>query len=140
MKWRLREGHGEAIYEIGIEDSGFVRGLCKEEMAESLYVVSQLAQKLKATTTVIREAEVPDNKSFNKVRKTVAQVLVRKVVCIRLYKIAKICKCASDHIADTLGITGMHFFHFSKDLQTDQYKCASLCCQENSTNFGLFHI
>ena len=27
MKWRLREGQGEAIYEIGVEDNGLMTGL-----------------------------------------------------------------------------------------------------------------
>lgn len=26
LKWRLREGGGEAIYEIGVEDSGLLAG------------------------------------------------------------------------------------------------------------------
>ena len=26
MKWRLREGQGEAIYEIGVEDNGLMTG------------------------------------------------------------------------------------------------------------------
>ena len=27
MKWRLREGQGEAIYEIGVEDNGLMTGM-----------------------------------------------------------------------------------------------------------------
>lgn len=36
MKWRLEEGLGEAIYEIGVEDNGFLSGLKDNDMNKSL--------------------------------------------------------------------------------------------------------
>ena len=45
MKWRLREGQGEAIYEIGVEDNGLLTGLNKEELQSSLQTVQKMAQK-----------------------------------------------------------------------------------------------
>jgi GTPase len=36
MKWRLEEGLGEAIYEIGVEDNGFLSGLNEHDMNKSL--------------------------------------------------------------------------------------------------------
>lgn len=33
MKWRLAEGQGEALYEIGVEDCGRLAGLTRDEMA-----------------------------------------------------------------------------------------------------------
>ena len=36
MKWRLQEGLGEAIYEIGVGDDGSLYGLTEEEMTKSL--------------------------------------------------------------------------------------------------------
>ena len=36
MKWRLQEGLGEAIYEIGVGDNGSCIGLNEEDLAESL--------------------------------------------------------------------------------------------------------
>jgi GTPase len=36
MKWRLQEGLGEAIYEIGVLDNGILFGLNDEEMNKSL--------------------------------------------------------------------------------------------------------
>ncbi len=36
MNFRLREGNGEAIYFIGVEDNGNPIGLPKEEMTETL--------------------------------------------------------------------------------------------------------
>lgn len=72
MKWRLREGNGEAIYEIGVEDSGILTGLTKRDMTASLQTLKQMALKLGATTTLLRERHL-DNK------KSVAEILVRKV-------------------------------------------------------------
>lgn len=31
MKWRLQEGRGEAVYQIGSEDNGLLVGLAEEE-------------------------------------------------------------------------------------------------------------
>lgn len=36
MKWRLDEGNNEAMYEIGVEDNGFCRGICDTELEETL--------------------------------------------------------------------------------------------------------
>lgn len=72
MKWRLREGHGEAIYEIGVEDTGMLTGLSVDDMKSSLNTLGQMADKLGATTSVLRERSVRKDKM-------VAEVLVRKV-------------------------------------------------------------
>ncbi len=45
MKWRLREGHGEAIYEIGVADSGVLQGLTDQEMEDSLSTLRRMAEK-----------------------------------------------------------------------------------------------
>ena len=43
MKWRLKEGGGEAIYEIGVEDNGTLTGLTKDELEGSLKTIRTLA-------------------------------------------------------------------------------------------------
>lgn len=72
LKWRLREGNGEAIYEIGVEDSGVLAGLTKRDMSASLQTLQQMAQRLGATTTVLRKRLLDNGRS-------VVEVLVRKV-------------------------------------------------------------
>ncbi|KAK7871341.1 hypothetical protein R5R35_007600 [Gryllus longicercus] len=74
MKWRLREGQGEAIYEIGVEDSGVLTGLSEQEMTASLQTLRQMAFKLGATTTVLRERTVDNDNGYR-----ISEVLVRKV-------------------------------------------------------------
>ncbi|UYV79572.1 GTPBP2 [Cordylochernes scorpioides] len=61
MKWRLREGHGEAIYKIGVEDGGLLVGLGPDEMKASLDTLFLMAEKLGATTTILRERAVDGN-------------------------------------------------------------------------------
>ncbi|CAD6186725.1 unnamed protein product [Caenorhabditis auriculariae] len=39
MKWRLREGQGEAIYEVGVEDGGQMSGLSDLELKESIFTL-----------------------------------------------------------------------------------------------------
>lgn len=45
MKWRLQEGRGEAIYEIGVADCGALKGLSEKELDDSLQTLCQMAQK-----------------------------------------------------------------------------------------------
>eukprot|EP01117_Protostelium_nocturnum_P008571 TRINITY_DN3079_c0_g1_i5.p1 TRINITY_DN3079_c0_g1~~TRINITY_DN3079_c0_g1_i5.p1 ORF type:complete len:165 (+),score=68.81 TRINITY_DN3079_c0_g1_i5:297-791(+) len=48
MKWRLTEGMGEAIYEIGVEDDGNPTGLSEVEMAASIKNLEMMAKQLSA--------------------------------------------------------------------------------------------
>ena len=45
MKWRLQEGEGEAIYEIGVADNGMLAGLTEEEMKASLDTLNRMAKE-----------------------------------------------------------------------------------------------
>ena len=45
MKWRLREGQGEAIYEIGVADNGLLRGLSDTEMDDSIATLKKMADR-----------------------------------------------------------------------------------------------
>ena len=45
MKWRLREGDGEAVYEIGVEDNGVMSGLLRDELDSSLNTLRYMASR-----------------------------------------------------------------------------------------------
>ncbi|CAB01578.1 Tr-type G domain-containing protein [Caenorhabditis elegans] len=77
MKWRLREGQGEAIYEIGVEDGGIMSGLTDEELNDSLRTLRTMAQALGASMVILTEKDVTVKGSNS--RRTVVEVLVRKV-------------------------------------------------------------
>ncbi|KAL2737438.1 GTP-binding protein 2 [Vespula maculifrons] len=84
MKWRLREGHGEAIYQIGVEDNGRLTGLSKEELKASLKTLKEMASRLGATTCVLRERVAISKYKNVKEKKCdgerrVAEVLVKKL-------------------------------------------------------------
>ncbi|XP_071833412.1 GTP-binding protein 2-like [Apostichopus japonicus] len=76
MKWRIREGKGEAIYEIGVEDNGMLVGLADEDLTESLTTLERMAKRLGATTVEVRRTTV---ESYNGLNKTACEVLVRRV-------------------------------------------------------------
>nr|XP_039254255.1 GTP-binding protein 2-like [Styela clava] len=78
MKWRLQEGQGEAIYKIGVEDNGICAGLTSDEMKQTMETLNQMASRLGADLSVLREREV-DCEALGE-RKTIAEVLVRKVL------------------------------------------------------------
>jgi len=69
MKWRIAEGGGEAIYELGVDDSGVPTGMSKEELAETLHTLKTMAAKLGASVTMLRQRVG--------ISGTVAEVLVR---------------------------------------------------------------
>ncbi|CAL8297534.1 unnamed protein product [Merluccius merluccius] len=76
MKWRLQEGRGEAVYQIGVEDNGMLVGLSEEDMRTSLKTLHRMAEKVGADITVLREREVDyDSDDPRKI----AEVLIRKV-------------------------------------------------------------
>ncbi|KHJ79295.1 hypothetical protein OESDEN_21062 [Oesophagostomum dentatum] len=53
MKWRLREGQGEAIYEVGVEDGGQMSGLSDVEMEASLTTLRTMASALGASMVIV---------------------------------------------------------------------------------------
>ncbi|KAL9954791.1 hypothetical protein ACROYT_G042368 [Oculina patagonica] len=77
MKWRLQEGDGEAIYEIGVEDNGMFVGLTREELDSSLNTLNVMASKLGAHTTLLRRHVV--EVASDGPGRQVAEVLVRRV-------------------------------------------------------------
>ncbi|XP_067943748.1 GTP-binding protein 2-like [Watersipora subatra] len=72
MKWRLQEGAGEAIYEIGVEDCGIFIGLGPKALESSMETLRRMADRLAASLTVLRETTLEEDRK-------VVEVLVRKV-------------------------------------------------------------
>ncbi len=54
MRYRLREGNGEAFYYIGVEDNGTAKGLKKEEMLSSLKTICLMANNSKADCILLK--------------------------------------------------------------------------------------
>ncbi|XP_052394567.1 GTP-binding protein 2-like [Carassius gibelio] len=75
LKWRLQEGRGEAVYQIGVEDNGLLVGLTEEDMKASLKTLRRMAEKVGADITLLRDREV----DCDRARRKIAEVLVRKV-------------------------------------------------------------
>lgn len=57
-KYRLSEGHGSAIYEIGVADDGSFVGLSPQDMEVSLQTLQRMADFLKADVTILRRVSV----------------------------------------------------------------------------------
>jgi len=55
LKWRIREGHGEAILFLGVKDDGLFVGLTPEEIKLSLQTLEQMSSKIGAKMTVVKE-------------------------------------------------------------------------------------
>mmetsp|Transcript_4704 Transcript_4704/g.6973 ORF Transcript_4704/g.6973 Transcript_4704/m.6973 type:complete len:601 (+) Transcript_4704:122-1924(+) len=76
MKYRLSEGEGEAIYEIGVTDDGIPQGLEEDEYKETLQNIRRMASKLGADVTVLCEKQVTKEEP----KRHCAELLVRKYV------------------------------------------------------------
>lgn len=76
MKWRLREGKGEAIYEIGVGDNGMLVGLANHDLKESLHTLERMAKRLGATTVEVRRTSVDSECGPERIA---CEVLVRRV-------------------------------------------------------------
>lgn len=76
MKWRLEEGQGEAIYEIGVEDNGLLVGLTDVELSASINTLERMAERLGATLTTLRKRDVDNDDGTEK---RALEILVRKV-------------------------------------------------------------
>jgi len=57
LKYRIEEGMGEAVYEVGVMDDGKIVGLSKEDLEKSLEILEKASQKIGAKITVIREVD-----------------------------------------------------------------------------------
>eukprot|EP00116_Pleurobrachia_bachei_P004985 sb/3465247/ len=60
MKWRLREGQGEAVYEIGVKDNGQLAGLSRKEMDDSIKTLNSMATQADAECIVLKEFNIND--------------------------------------------------------------------------------
>ncbi|KAI8844234.1 hypothetical protein BC829DRAFT_446006 [Chytridium lagenaria] len=58
LKWRLAEGGGEAMYEIGVADNGELIGLNPRDLEASLSTLRLMGSKLGADVSLIRKSEV----------------------------------------------------------------------------------
>ena len=58
LKWRLAEGAGEALYEIGVEDGGTLTGLDEEDMAASLDTLRRMSVDANAKMSVLHRCVV----------------------------------------------------------------------------------
>ena len=73
LLWRLNEGGGECLYEIGVDDDWFVRGISEEEMKFSVETLEKMAKQLSAKVSEAFERKTSEKERFAKC------ALVRKI-------------------------------------------------------------
>lgn len=61
LKWRLLEGGGVAVYEVGVLDDGTPLGLDTLSMIDSLRLLSAMAREVNAVTSISRVLLVTDD-------------------------------------------------------------------------------
>ncbi len=78
LLFRLNEGNGRALYLIGVEDSGRVSGLAKEDMLTSLDNFIQMSQIIKCQVEKINVYRIvnKDNRFISSIRISRPQVQI----------------------------------------------------------------
>jgi len=64
MRYRLEEGHGEALYTLGVTDGGGVVGLTASEYKTSQEILEKVAKKNGYAITLVSEHKVDVNKTM----------------------------------------------------------------------------
>ncbi|GJJ07501.1 hypothetical protein Clacol_001703 [Clathrus columnatus] len=59
LKWRLLEGGGQAYYELGVADSGYLIGLSRSDLEASLETLEMMAGEIGASVVIVKEVELP---------------------------------------------------------------------------------
>ena len=71
MNYRLIEGNGEAIYEIGVKDDGFPIGVTDELMKESIKNLEKISKNCNSKYSILSKKEVSKDKF-------VSEILIRR--------------------------------------------------------------
>jgi len=136
MKWRLGEGDGEAIYEIGVEDNGIISGLPKEELESSLTTLRTMAKRLEAETIVLREHTI---EYLNEPYRFAVEVLVRlipdkqeftdiRVACLGNVDVGKstlLSVLSYGDLDDGRGRARLNMFRHLHEIQSGRTSCIS---------------
>lgn len=71
MKLRLREGYGQCIYQIGVEENGIPVGLSEEELKISIASLTEIAESISAKISCFN--------FFKGKQGTVAELLIKQI-------------------------------------------------------------
>ena len=75
LVYRISEGNGEALYEIGVSDDGQLLGLSDENLNESLENLKKITKNLKVSIVFISVKKIDKN---NRNSLKIAEVLIRE--------------------------------------------------------------
>ena len=62
LQWRLAEGNGEALYELGVGDDGTLIGMTTEERMATLATLTTMASHIPADISIEREVTLPNDR------------------------------------------------------------------------------
>jgi GTPase len=62
LQWRLAEGNGEALYELGVGDDGSLIGMTREEREATLATLTTMAAHIPADISIEREVALPNDR------------------------------------------------------------------------------
>jgi GTPase len=72
MRFRIKEGNGECIYNIGVKDDGSLPGITEEEYKETIRNINLVAEKNNYSTSLLSSSGTKNNKK-------IYEILVREI-------------------------------------------------------------
>jgi GTPase len=105
MRYRIDQGAGEAIYILGVTDSGEIVGLTPDEYKTSLDILNQVAKKNDYTLTLISEHKIGERTGGRFEERTMYEFLVRENNRSRYVEIRV--ACAGNVDAGKSSLTGV---------------------------------
>ena len=75
LSYRLREGNGECVYQVGISDNGLLKGLNDNDLNISIANLSAICEKVNASINYISIKQITEKNIVN--QKKVAEVFIR---------------------------------------------------------------
>ena len=72
MRYRIKEGDGECIYNIGVKDDGTLSGITDEEYTETIKNINLIAKKNNYSTSLLSSSGTKNNKK-------IYEILIREI-------------------------------------------------------------
>ena len=125
MNYRISEGSGEALYEIGVTDDGFPRGVTESEYNQSIINLKSIAKQCNSYCTILTNKELQN-------KLVVSEVLVRRNVDPGNYidlsivvagnvdaaKTSTIGVLISGNLDNGRGLSRVNVFNFKHEMET----------------------
>ena len=127
MRFRMEEGGGECIYNLGVSDSGGLIGITEEEYKTSMEILNQVIKANNYAATIVSEKAVADTDPIRKVYEfLIREVNTKKYVDLKVALAGSVDSSKSTTLGCLMsgqldngrGSARLHVFNFEHEVRT----------------------